>query len=314
MPRRYRTMQTIARRTAFRREHRMSEQRLTLAAPGAPVVTGEEMQIIRTTIAKDATPAELALFLYDCARQHVHPLDRLIHFTKRKDKYTPITSIDFLRTRAMESGDCAGIADPLFEGTPKSPSFTATVTVHRLVQGQRCAFTATARWSEYKPEQAFMWDKMPHTMLGKCAEALALRKGFPKQLAGLYVTEEMEQAAPIPPRPVPPGGMPLPIPEPVSESTPGAAADLTAPFPDSWKAFATDVPITGVITAGRRSTSGTRTTITIGGVDYYTLDPAIAMRMMAHKAAGEPVTITVKDTTRGKEILTLAVADDLQQP
>ena len=55
------------------------------------------------------------------------------------------------------------------------------------------AFPATARWAEYVPDQPFMWNKMPHTMLGKCAEALALRKGFPQELSGLYAAEEMAQ-------------------------------------------------------------------------------------------------------------------------
>jgi phage recombination protein Bet len=165
-----------------------------LAVIEAPRVTNDQMELIRTTVAKDATPDELKLFLYDCQRQGTHPLDRLLHFTKRAGKYTPITSIDFMRIRAAETGELAGSDDAVFTGTPAQNGFEAHVTVYRLVQGQRCAFSATARWSEYKPDQAFMWNKMPHTMLGKCAEALALRKGFPRQLAGLYAKEEMDQA------------------------------------------------------------------------------------------------------------------------
>ena len=159
-----------------------------------PTVTQDQLQLVKTTVAQGATDAELKLFLFDCARQGVHPLDRLIHFTKRSSKYTPMTSIDFMRIRAAETGEYAGSDDVVFGEDKDGHPSTATVTVWRLVQGQRYAFTATARWAEYKPEQAFMWTKMPYTMLGKCAEALALRKGFPKQLAGLYAREEMDQA------------------------------------------------------------------------------------------------------------------------
>lgn len=160
-----------------------------------PTVTQEQLTLIKQTVAQGATDAELKLFLFDCARQGVHPLDRLVHFTKRSGKYTPITSIDFMRIRAAETGEMAGSDDPDFVIEEAGPPVSATVTVYRLTQGQRFAYTATARWSEYKPEQNdFMWRKMPATMLGKCAEALALRKGFPRQLAGLYAKEEMEQA------------------------------------------------------------------------------------------------------------------------
>ena len=163
------------------------------------IISADELDLVRKTIAPDATPEELKLFLYDCQRQGVHPLDKLIHFTKRSGKYTPVTSIDFMRIRAAETGEYAGNDDALFgdllEG--KYPEW-ARVSVWRLTQGQRCAFTATARWVEYKPDQhAFKWLQMPHTMLAKCAEALALRKGFPRQLAGLYAREEMDQAGPL---------------------------------------------------------------------------------------------------------------------
>src|SRR4249920_43702 len=185
------TLDTIAKRTHFKREAMMAD-RMTLAPTTtltATTVTPEQVELIRNTIAKGATDDELALFLFDNARQGVHPLDKLIHFTKRgKDgKYTPITSIDFLRIRAGESGECIGSDDATFTGTPMTSSFEARVTVYRLVQGQRAPLAATARWTEYKPDQDFMWKRLPHVMLAKCAEALALRKGFPKQLAGLYI-------------------------------------------------------------------------------------------------------------------------------
>jgi hypothetical protein len=77
--------------------------------------------------------------------------------------------------------------------------YKASVTVYKMVSGQRCAFSASALWDEYcqlakdgKP--TVMWQKMPYLMLAKCAEALALRKAFPAELSGVYTHEEMMQA------------------------------------------------------------------------------------------------------------------------
>lgn len=162
----------------------------------AVIVTEEQKELVKRTIAPDATEAELQLYFYDCSRRGVHPLDKLLHFTKRQGKYTPITSIDLLRMRADSTGQHVGTDEPIYQGVKGSPDFAALVRVHKLVAGQKATFTGTARWSEYFPGEAqgFMWKKMPHLMLGKCAEALALRKAFPAQLHGLYVQEEMDQA------------------------------------------------------------------------------------------------------------------------
>lgn len=173
-----------------------------------PELTRDQLDLVKRTVAQDATDDELRLFLHDCGRRGVHPLDRLIHFTKRGGKYVPITSIDFMRSRAAATGEYAGNDNPVFVyGDPDAKHPTeSTVTVWRMVQGTRCAFTATARWSEYNPGQGldFMWKKMPHVLLSKCAEALALRKGFPQEVAGLYAAEEMDQAKEVPLRiPVP---------------------------------------------------------------------------------------------------------------
>lgn len=177
--------------------HENSIARIERGLPSV-VITTDQLELVKETIAKGATDAELGLFLYDCRRRGLHPLDRLLHFTKRGGKYTPVTAIDLFRSRAAETGDHVGTDDAIFYGLPGDPGFMATVTVYRMVRGEKCPFTATARMSEYMPEPPndFMWKKMPYGQLGKCAEALALRKGFPQELDGLHTFEEMEQAGP----------------------------------------------------------------------------------------------------------------------
>lgn len=169
---------------------------LALKESGDILITGEQVGIIKNTVCKDATEAEMQLYFYDCKRRGVHPLDRLIHFTKRGGRYAPVTSIDFFYQRAHASEQFAGQDETVFKGQPGKDGFEATVRVYRQRPGfEKAGWSATARWAEYFPgdQMGHMWRKMPNRMLEKCAEALALRKAFPAELQGLYVKEEMDQ-------------------------------------------------------------------------------------------------------------------------
>jgi phage recombination protein Bet len=112
-----------------------------------------------------------------------------------KDVMSIQAGIDGLRSIAERTGQYGGSSDPIYEEKDGKPT-KATVTVHKVVGGQIMAVTASARWSEYAGSQP-MWVKMPFLMLGKCAEALALRKAFPV-ISGIYTPEEMAQADVIP--------------------------------------------------------------------------------------------------------------------
>jgi len=157
-----------------------------------------KVDLIKRTIAKGATDDELQLFLYHCAKTGLDPMAKQIYFRKTRsrgeEQLTIITGIDGYRLIADRTGKYAGSDEPEFDDETNPTK--ATVTVYKLVGGVRCPFTASARWAQYYPgdSQGFMWRKMPHHMLAKCAEALALRKAFPAELGGLYTKEEMDQA------------------------------------------------------------------------------------------------------------------------
>jgi len=161
-----------------------------------PNITQPQIELIKKTVAVGATNDELMLFLYTANKVGLDPLTRQIHFVKRGGKGVIQTGIDGYRAIAERTGQLAGIDDAVFDDESLPNPHKASVTVYRLVGGQRVAFTASARWSEYCPPAGndFMWKKMPYLMLAKCAESLALRKAFPNDLSGIYTSEEMSQA------------------------------------------------------------------------------------------------------------------------
>lgn len=171
--------------------------------------TPQQKELIKSQIAPKATDDELKLFIYQAQRTGLDPLARQIYAIHRKvkdgdvwkDRMTIQTSIDGFRVIAERSGTYAGQDEPKFEYDTNNKLVSATINVYKFNNDVRyLAASAKAFWIEYvqidrdgKP--VGLWAKMPHTMLSKVAEALALRKAFPQDLSGLYTGEEMEQAA-----------------------------------------------------------------------------------------------------------------------
>ena len=159
----------------------------------------EQIDLIKKQIAPNANDNELKLFLYQCQRTGLDPLTRQIYCIHRGGKMTIQTSIDGFRVIAERSGSYAGQSEPEFlEDNGKVVK--CKVSVFRFSpSGVRYeAAVGVAYWSEYVQEYngkpSAMWLKMPHTMLAKVAEALALRKAYPQDLSGLYTGDEMLQS------------------------------------------------------------------------------------------------------------------------
>jgi len=164
--------------------------------------SNEQVQLIKKQLAPNATDSELALFLYQAKRTGLDPLTRQIYCIHRGGKMTIQTSIDGFRVIAERSGTYAGQSEPVFEYKDEK-LVCAKVSVFRFAaNGERYpASVGVAYWNEYVQEYngkpGGLWAKMPHTMLAKVAEALALRKAYPQDLSGLYTADEMQQAATV---------------------------------------------------------------------------------------------------------------------
>lgn len=193
--------------------------------------TDAQVAALRQIGVQEASPADLAVFLHQAKRTGLDPFSRQLYMIGRWDsrsktmKQTIQTSIDGFRVvaarRAADMGvplsiSAALLADPATgmwrEVLPSGVAPLAAKVTVRLGEG---VFEAVARLDEYQQttrdgKPMGMWGRMPSTMLGKCAEALALRKACPMDLSNLYTAEEMAQAEPQPERPAEPAA-PAPL-------------------------------------------------------------------------------------------------------
>lgn len=158
-----------------------------------------KIELLKKTLCKDISSEEFEIFLHACRRTGLDPFMKQIYAIKRGNNMTIQTSIDGYRVVADRTGHYAPGKASEFKYDEEGNLISATAHVmKRTSDGIWHDVSAEAFWAEYvqsyNGKPATFWAKMPHVMLAKVAEALALRKAFPADLSGIYTQDEMNQA------------------------------------------------------------------------------------------------------------------------
>lgn len=165
--------------------------------------TPQQCAMIRDTYANGANEKEFQVLMEVAKIRRLNPLLRQVHFVKRrdyqrdKDIWSVQVSVDGLRAIAERTGKYDGQDEPEYERDKDGLIIACKVKVYRKDWTRPAV--GVAYWSEYVQTKrdgtvTKFWADMPHVMIAKCAEAIAMRKAFPEDMGGLYVDEEMQQA------------------------------------------------------------------------------------------------------------------------
>jgi len=179
---------------------------MTVNKSGEIESVDSKRELLKRTICKGATDDELELFAMVCKRTGLDPFMKQIYPVSRwdsklsKNVMTMQTSIDGFRLIAERTGKYCPGRESTFVYDASNKMVSATAYVKKMTNdGTWHEIAATAYFQEYAQRNKEgkllkFWEQMPHVMLAKCAESLALRKSFPAELSGIYTRDEMAQA------------------------------------------------------------------------------------------------------------------------
>ena len=173
--------------------------------------TAEQIAILRKTIAKDATPEELTMFLYLSDKHNLDPFANEIWFVQVNGRNKILTARDGYLKIANESPHYRGMDSDVvhakdffqkqndyiihrYNGNDRGPIIGAYALVFRDDRLRPSYFYAPM--SDYDKRQG-AWKNYPHAMILKVAEAMALKRAF--AISGLCTQEEVtpEEHKPI---------------------------------------------------------------------------------------------------------------------
>lgn len=190
----------------------------------ALAINDKQIALVRRTVAKDCNNAEFDMFITICQRLRLDPLRRQVHAIvvnkDRPDKrqMVIVVGIGGYRTIADRTGNyrpgTTGVCinpDLVNKDTNPQGIEFAAASVFKFAHGAWHEFQSKVYWEEFapikqvwedgKPTERYQLDKkkepwwrMPKLMLEKCAEAAALRKGWPDDFDGTFADGEMDRA------------------------------------------------------------------------------------------------------------------------
>jgi phage recombination protein Bet len=192
--------------------------------------TPAQLDLVKRTVAADCNHDEFSLFVEVCKRVGLDPFRKQIYamvYSKDKPdkrKLSIITGIDGFRAVAARNQDYRpDDAEPVitYRDDLKDPVTNplgiekAVVRAFKLApNGEWHPVVGVAYWDEFAPVEEIWeysqeagkrqpsgkfklggnWIRMGRIMIVKCAEAQALRKGWPEDLSGVYAPEELARA------------------------------------------------------------------------------------------------------------------------
>jgi phage recombination protein Bet len=169
-----------------------------------------QIDLIKKTIAKDATDDELQMFMYLAKQYRLDPFKKEIHFAKFDGTASFITARDGYLKIAMEHPDYEGLISFVVKENDTfeidASEYKITHKFHAANRGKiigawaRCDRKGKrpqicyVEFDEYKKEgrngKKSMWEKFPSAMIQKVAEVFVLRRQF--NISGLVAREEID--------------------------------------------------------------------------------------------------------------------------
>src|SRR5215472_10733986 len=177
-----------------------------------------QLAALRQLGIKDASPADLQVFMHYCQRTGLDPFSRQIYMIGRRakdgdnwiTKQTIQVGIDGMRVIAHRAAKRDGVSlsygktlwyddssQPHEIWVSSKPPAAASVTIYR----DNKPFPGVARFAAFasytKDGQPMgLWATMGDHLIAKCAEVQGLRKAFPHDLEGIQAAEEAAYAEP----------------------------------------------------------------------------------------------------------------------